>query len=219
MALEGLQQFSIRPRLGIDMIEMFTLTYVVLVCLVLLECLALQATLRKTVLLKRFVSDAARINKFRGLPKDAPAPHFVAPVLGTDDILTTRNLEGHVTILLFASSGQSSSPFYEQLSFIIHVLWSRVEGHLYLICGGTDSECQRLLSDHKIKHVKTVVDHGMKIARLFLVDPTIPTAVELECDLRVRRYGKPEAAYHRLDDAGDRRLGEPRNEMVWPSTT
>jgi hypothetical protein len=115
--------------------------------------------------------------------------------LGKDQILKMEDLRGDPTILLFVSPMEASLPAYQQLTIAIHALWHQAEGRIYLVCSASEDACRQFALDHRVNsfaenQVPTVLDNGAFIARSFQIDST-PTAVELDEDVRVQRYGRP----------------------------
>lgn len=181
--------------------ELFALSYGLLWCLVILEAVLLRDLLRRTVWFKRFQSDfsSKKAQKRTRLHTGTTAPHFTASLLGSGDSLSTQNLNGHPSILLFVSP-EESSPLYENLRFAIHALWHKTKGNLYLVCNGTAEACRHLVSEHSVEgftdnQVPVLLDEGGRIAQSFLISDT-PQAVELDENLRVGRYGRPEPIEH-----------------------
>ena len=180
--------------------ELFALSCVLLWMLVVLEAMLLQEVLRRTVRFKRLYTGSPRRSRREQLSTGALstgtlAPEFTAPVLGTDRTVSTSDLKGHSTILLFVSPGETSSPFYEKLSVGTHALWHKAGGHLYFVCSGGEQACRQIMRDHHVEgfgrgHVPVVLDEGRRIAQSFLITDT-PQAVMLDEEGRVSRYGHP----------------------------
>ena len=180
--------------------ELFAFSYVLIWGLVVLEAVVLQEVLRRTVWFKRLYAgfyDRAKRQypSIDALAPGALAPEFTARMLGREKPVSTFDMKGHSTILLFVSPKEASSPLYGKLSAGIHALWHKAGGNLYLVCGGGEEECRRMGRNHGGQgvnegHVPVILDEEARIARSFLIRST-PQAVMLDEDLRVSRYGYP----------------------------
>jgi hypothetical protein len=187
---------------------MFMISYAVLCGLVVLEASILREALRDIVRLKRFYASNLSYDRrvdFEGPPRGAIAPAFSGTLLGTGETLTGTQLKGDPTILLFVSPSEASSPAYQQLATIIHALWHRVDGHLYLVCSGSEHACRQVALIFRVhgfaeNQVPIVIDEEARIARRFHIAAT-PAAVELDDDLRVIRYGLPIATADEGEEA------------------
>jgi len=177
---------------------LFALSYALLWGLIVLEALLLREILRKTVWLKRLHADLIHRSgeeELEWLRTGTPAPNFTAPLLGTNTSLSMSQLKGHQSILLFVSA-DAPPPLYEKLDIAIHAMWHKTEGHLYLVCNGTAEGCRQLVSDHQVTQytgdqLPILIDEGGRISQSFLINST-PQAVELDENIRVKRYGRPE---------------------------
>ena len=188
---------------------LFTLSYALLWGLVVLEALLLREILRKTVWFKRFYVDFSRRaegEELSWLRTGTVAPDFTARMLGTGESFNTSHLKGRPSILLFVSP-ESASPFYKGLALAIHGMWHKVEGHLYLVCSGSEAACRQFVREHPVEgftedQVPVVLDEGGRAAESFLISRT-PQAVELDENLLVKRYGRPEAGEHSTQGGAD----------------
>ena len=190
---------------------LFALSYALLWGLIVLEAVVLREVLRKTLWFKRLYADFSRRSepeKLNWLPTGTLAPDFMAPLLWTGELLSTSHLGGNSSILLFVSP-EAPSSLYEKLSLAIHVMWHNTDGHLYLVCNGSEEACQQLARDHRVEgftedKVPVILDKDGWITRSFLIDST-PQAVSLGEDLRVKRYGRPapneQAAENRVESS------------------
>ncbi|HKN70852.1 MAG TPA: hypothetical protein VJX30_07480 [Terriglobales bacterium] len=171
----------------------FAISYAVLWGFVVLEAVVLRETLRRTLWFTRRYSVSTQKIELVGLPHGAAAPDFSARLLGTGKMLRKAELEGHSTILLFVSPTNTSLPDHK-LAVALHVWWHRVDGHIYLICIGSEQACCQHGRDLQIHGsgdlTPMIVDEDGQIARSFKIDDT-PVAVELDEDLRILRYGWP----------------------------
>jgi hypothetical protein len=175
---------------------LFTISYVLLWGLVVLETLLLREILRKTIRFKRLYADFTgdeQGQKSLKLRAGARVADFSAPMLDTDKHLTISDFEGHPSILLFVRP--ETSPSYKNLPAAIHGMWQKSDGHLFLICGGNEAACRQLIRDNPVwglsgDQVPVVLDEAGRIAKSFFIDST-PQAVMLDEDFRVIRYGYP----------------------------
>jgi hypothetical protein len=157
--------------------------------------MVLRKALRETVMFKRLHAEFSLRGNPQELSKGMWAPEFTASVMGTGKTLSTSQLKGHSTILLFVSGEEFSSSLYENLATAIHAFWHKVNGNLYLVCSGGEELCRQFARNHRVKgftpdQVPVVLDEGGRIARDFLVSST-PQSVMLDQDGRVSLYGHP----------------------------
>jgi hypothetical protein len=172
---------------------LFWASYFLLWGLVVVEAVVVREVVRHAVWLKRLYVPPVRLKDVAGLPSGTPAPDFSGRLLGKDRTLTMWDLKGDPSILLFVAPKDSHLPGYRQLSIALHALRHRVEGHLYLVCGGTEGECRRFALGIETLvegEIPIIVDREASIAQGFRVEST-PVAVELDEDLLVSRYGSP----------------------------
>lgn len=172
--------------------QLYELSLALLWGLVVLEAVVLEEILRRTVSFRQIYVNSHRRSRHQQLSTGTPAPEFSAPVLGT---ISTSNLRGRSTILLFVSPAEGSSPLYRKLSVAIHALWHRADSSLYLVCIGGEDACRQIVRDHHVdgfRHgqVPVLLDEEGSIARTFFIGST-PQAVFLDQDVRVGRYGHP----------------------------
>lgn len=171
----------------------FDISYIVLWGFMLLQAVILRQVLRETVWLKHLYGDFALTRRWNQLPRGTLAPEFVAPILQTGGEVTTADLRGRPTTLMFISTADAASPLYKELLTSIHGLWHRAEGNLYIVCSGATEQCRQMIpelrfgSDHETS-VPVIIDSDGGIARAFLVSRT-PTAVTLDEQARIERYG------------------------------
>jgi hypothetical protein len=172
--------------------------YVALVGLIISETFVVRYALRETLWFKRFLIGS---RKRRRLPTGTPAPDFSARILGQSSSVDTSQFQGYQTMLLFVTPDDALSPYYEHLTAVIHALWHKVQGHLYLICRGNDKSCERLVREHTVAGLSlhsytALIDADGQIMEKFLIDWT-PQAVLLDSDTRISKYGRPEG--HEID--------------------
>jgi hypothetical protein len=176
---------------------LFILSYALLWVLVVTESVLLREVLRGTIWFKRLQNDFSRRRKSvepARLPAGSPAPDFIAPLLWTGESLSTSQLKGHPSILVFVSP-EEVSPLYKNLASAIHAMWHETNGHVYFVCRGSDEACRRLADDHAVRRfaehaVPFIHDEEGQIARSFMISGT-PEAISLGSDARVKRYGRP----------------------------
>jgi hypothetical protein len=177
--------------------QLFALSYALLWGIVLLETMMLREILRRTVRFKRLYAAPQNRSERPQLTTGTLAPDFVSQLVGSGRIVTTADLKGHSTILLFISPSDASSPVYEKLSLGTHALWHKADGNLYLVCSGEQEACRRIMRDYHVEgfnrgRVPILLDEKGLIAASFLITGT-PQAVMLDEEARVSRYGYPAA--------------------------
>ena len=179
-------------RRTIAMNPLLAASYTVLCGLMLLEVLVLREALRETVWFKRFYSDFGRGPKWEGLRSGDRAPEFSASVAGTRGYLQSSDLQGHLTALVFVSPEESPSPLYKGLGAVVHALWHRADRYVYLVCEGDKDSCSQFTQAHLegFPQNQLILDGDGSIARGFRIK-SMPQAVELDQEVRVKRYGKP----------------------------
>jgi hypothetical protein len=202
----------------IAMNPLFAASYIVLCGLMLLELLVLREALRETVWFKRFYSDFGRGPKWEGLRSGDRAPQFSAAVAETGDTLQSSDLQGHPTVLVFVSPRESPSPLYKGLGAVIHALWHRADRHVYLVCEGDRDSCSQFTQAHLdgFPQRQLLLDCDGSIARDFRIK-SMPQAVELDQEVRVKRYGKPKI----VEAQGEENLHTPKGNnsdrnRKWP---
>jgi hypothetical protein len=157
------------------------------------------------VILKVALQEIAKISRTRErlakrlhrspLPKGTPAPRFSAIANGLTETIDSSTLKGHLTILMFVAPDETHLSRYSYLANVLHALWHKSQGHLYLLCRGDEVECQQLAAKYKIggslKHeIKLLLDEEGQIGDLFRIRST-PHAVEIDKHGRIARYGRP----------------------------
>jgi hypothetical protein len=176
--------------------ELFALSYAILWGVIVLEALVLHYILQETLRFKRLITES----------EVTPAPHFTAPVLGTDKFLGKADLRGDLNILLFVSP-DGVSQLYEKLHIAIHALWHKANGHLYIVCNGSEESCRQLTGDYRVEgfrddQVPVILDEGGRISASFLIDST-PQAVKINKDGRIVSRGHPLPNEEAADDGID----------------
>lgn len=170
--------------------EAFVLSYLLLWGMVGLQALCLHELLRQAVWLKGLYRESDK-----HLHTGTPAPDFTAPLLGAEGRLSTRELRGHKSMLLFVSPFEARLPYYQTLRLAIHAMWHKADGHLYLVCHGPQAECLRLAEAHRVEGLPNqpllVWDEQGAVAAAFQVTNT-PQAVLIDPSGRVSHHGHPE---------------------------
>jgi hypothetical protein len=165
-----------------------------------MESLVLKEIAKRVSWYKRMYSEFYRTTEIRVLATGTPAPAFSGSIVGKDEILKTTDLEGAPSMLMFVSPQEFNLPLYENVGVVLHSLWHRVQGRLYLICKGTEESCVQMVRDLGAEnHAPAIVDMDGRISRSFRVTTT-PQVVELDSEIRVKRYGAPEVLERRLSD-------------------
>lgn len=147
------------------------------------------------------------------LASGVPAPRFRASTLTPRKIYRLTQSQGYASILFFVTPSDNLSELYASLGSVLHALWHRVEGHLYIVCRGDTSVCGRFVSKDLsgFPRDKVLLDEKGNIARRFRIFAT-PRAVEIDPQLNVKRYGEP------FGDTPS--SGEPKDmsdrERLWP---
>lgn len=175
--------------------ELFAISYALLWGFIVLEAVLLQNLLRRTVWYKQLHVDFRRHSMPEQLTMGMAAPEFTAPLLGTGRTLSTTNLKGLTTILLFVSPLEASSSLYKNMVDSIHALWHKAGGNLFLVCSGGEEACRQIALDHHLdgfRHgqIPVILDEGGRIAQSFHISKT-PQAVMLDDDALVSRCGHP----------------------------
>jgi hypothetical protein len=191
------------------MIFLFGLTYGVLCGLILLEGLVLREVFAETLWFKRFYFDLKDGVEWTRPEPGTHIPDFSVPDLGRGRMFHASDFEaeGKDSILFFLSPNDGSSQLNQDLETVLHALWHRVEGHLYLICSASSSACRQLL-DGKFPLDHVLLDEAGYLSRIFGIGFT-PQAVELDGNARVLRYGRPEELHKSNQTAANMR-------PVWP---
>lgn len=177
--------------------DIVTLSYVLLCMLVFVEALVLQFLVREAARLKRaygFSSTRIESQHMQTLANRALAPTFRASLLYTDELLSTSDLKGHSSILVFFRPDAIPSE-YQSFNVALRSWTQELDGHVYLICAGSRDECYRFASGpygHELRDfaIPLLVDDDARIASSFGIEVT-PQAVSLDSATRIVRYGRP----------------------------
>ena len=173
---------------------LFVLSYVLLSVLILLQAVLIREVMREVVWFKRFDMQFNTSSGWKGLLVGADSPEFsIAPMSGERNV-TNADLKGQSTTLLFVSPSDRDSQPYSTLPVVLHALWHRASGHLYLVCAGDRATCGLLIKEKSLwglEDNRVLLDENAAVARLFGIVRT-PQAVELDELAHVARYGRPE---------------------------
>ncbi len=171
---------------------LFDFSYALLSSIVLLESFILREALRKTVEFKRLYSDFAKTVSWDLLRPGDRAPQFSA-LSGQLGAVQTSDLAGSPSALVFVSPTTSELRPYKGFASFIHALWHKRDRHLYIVCQGGQGPCVQFVQSHVpgFPLDKTLMDEDGSIARDFRIK-TMPHAIELDRDVCVERYGKPD---------------------------
>ena len=174
---------------------LFGFSYALLWVVILAQAVLLRRALHEAVMLKRLYPDLARLLQPGSQASGTLAPDFSAPILGSGERLNRSNLIANPAIIVFVSPSEASLPGYQELGTAIHTFWHRVEGHVYLVCTGSEQACRQFSIDHRVNtfaihQIPLVLDSQATIARAFQINST-PMAVELDEDCLITRYGRP----------------------------
>ncbi len=167
--------------------SLLMISYAALWALVLLELLVLREVLRDTVWLQRLYEEHRRRRSQDARRHGLAAPEFSAALLGGGR-LARADLVGQRHILLFLAPDDELDA--TRLESSLHGLWHKAEGGLRLVwCGDEASFHARAQAVHGWR-VPVALDEGGELRRGFLITTT-PSAVMLDPEARVERYGRP----------------------------
>jgi hypothetical protein len=157
---------------------LFDTSYVFFWIVALTTGLLLKLTLRQAVGLLRMRSRLGDSASAHQLPTITEAPAFAATLRGSSHVLTAKDFIGIRTALLFVSPSDAGSTAYRYLDMIVHWLWHRTEGQLYVVCTGAAEPCERFFpSGHVGWHALAMVnDFDGSLSRAFTVKET-PLAI------------------------------------------
>jgi hypothetical protein len=163
--------------------------------LILIQYFILKTIIRDVMYAKRVIGEISEPRESaRFLPMKSQIPDFTAPVLGSDRLLTHKDLRGRTNIILFVSSVDAASPEYDELHHFVHGLWHKANGNLCLMCSGDEKYCQMMLSSATtVAHamnVPVIVDRDGSVSRAFRIGRT-PFAVMIDSRGRITRSGHP----------------------------
>jgi len=176
---------------------LFNTSYILLWGLALLPSLLLHKVLRDIVWLSR---EATRKTRSSGLPSSQlhRVPAFSAPLLGTQEVVTSNDLNGQEVMLMFVRPEDGTQQLNKQLQTSVHALWSKAEGRLYVMCSGSNEGCRELLPELQFNcnptiRIPVLLDEDDAIARLFGVRFT-PVVFQKDAEGRIHGFGKQASA-------------------------
>lgn len=166
------------------------LSCVCLGCLLLLECIALRTVMREALLLRHVYEPApgreAALLSVRVKP-------FRATLMDCSDVLTDADLLGRVTTLLFVQPSELFAQSKEVLAALLHSLWTKRQGPLYVVCSGSLADCQLLRDKYRLgrKHsssVDVILDQAGALRTSFSVTAVL-MAVVIDENRRILKVG------------------------------
>ncbi len=162
-------------------------SYGALWALVIFELLVLREVLRETVWLKRLYEEHRKRRAADASRHGLLAPEFeVARVDGGR--VSRADLLGRSHILLFLAPGDETSE--RVLATSLHGLWHKSEGGLWLVWCGDEAGWRRQSAAVHGWDVPVLLDENWRLRRGLLITTT-PSAVMLDEEARVVRYGRP----------------------------
>jgi hypothetical protein len=173
-----------------------TVSCVCLGSLLLLEWIVLRTLTHETILLKHLYEPS---DTSVG-PEDAVLGLLLQPfrarVLDSSYTLTEQDLLGQVTTLLFVQTESASQP-RSMLTPLLHSLWHKRQGPLYVVCSGTLEHCQRLRDEYRLGKahhsvIEVIFDEGGALRTTLVVTSEL-SAVVIGEDARVRKVGGVES--------------------------
>jgi hypothetical protein len=130
------------------------------------------------------------------LPTGARIPPFSLRVLDSPESMTSTELIGHPSILLFLAVRDFQLPAYATLDVAIQVLRHKVSGYLYIVCHGSEADCRSIIEWRRRdiggeSAIPVLVDTNASVAEAFRVEST-PRGVEIDGSGRILKYGSPD---------------------------
>lgn len=182
---------------------LFWASYAALWVLVIFQALVLLEVVRQLGL-RRGAEEPTSNKEHDLLPTGTVVPEFTAPDARNGLTVTSANWHGEPVVLVFVSpTCEACRLVADELADFRRSLRARV----VVLCHGASAECAEYAAAH-FPEVTVLVDERGAIAGQFLVRHT-PTAVLLDGNGRVLRYGTPRAtprlnlAQWAVPDAGD----------------
>lgn len=158
--------------------------------LVVFQAYVLVELVRQVVELKRLAHESGMsLSEATGLLElGTPMPAFSAREPGGGRSLGHQDLRGHPTILLFVSVAQAELPAYRELPALIQGFQHRADGHVFMLCEGSEADCVRLAREHEVP-IPVFLDDGGAIRGSCGIEVT-PSAVKLDEEVRITSYGR-----------------------------
>jgi len=181
------------------------ISYILLWGLALLPALLLHKVLRDVVWLSREVTRRSPFSGLAGSQIDR-VPQFSAPLLGTQEAVTSSDLNSQEAVLMFVRPEDGARQLKKQLRTSVPALWSKAKGRLYVMCSGSNEGCCELLPELQFNGDKTIripvlLDEDDAIARLFRVKST-PVVFGMDAEGRIVGFGKQISATPELEREG-----------------
>jgi peroxiredoxin len=162
---------------------LFEPSYVALWLLVIAQSLILLGVVRTIYELKNSLGGHSLNSDERWRGRDVPA-FTTLDISG--GLIDSAKFRDHLTALLFVSpTCKSCTATLDE----VKALGARTNGNVVVLCRADHDECVGLAEDAEL-NVPFVVDEGLEISRLFDVS-SVPTAVLIDEDGRIQRYGHP----------------------------
>jgi hypothetical protein len=152
-------------------------------------------TVLQALVLHDVLREASRLPLFRSHQIARPAvPRFSMPLLDAASQLTDRDLRTRITGLLFIAPIAKATLAPHLVTSIIHALWHKFEGALYLVCAGSVESCRKLRDEQRLLHayggdVQVVLDVDGQLANAFGVPSNKPSAAIVDANGLVQGTG------------------------------
>jgi hypothetical protein len=167
------------------MSTMFQISFLSLTTLIVLQALVLHDVFR----------EISRLPLLTSQHTARPAlPRFSRRLLDTPDLLTDQDLRLRTTGLLFISPAIAKSLAPHVLTSIIHAMWHKFQGVLYVVCAGTVNSCRRLRDEQSLLHayggdVRVVLDVDGQLAKACGLSADKPSAIVVDANGLIQRTG------------------------------
>ena len=167
----------------------FKISFPILCVAVFLQAAVLQKIIEELARLLRIYNGRQTRRKL-AFEKEIPAPELLG-----SEILNLPGLQGHRSMLVFVSSDDKSAA-QKTLSAAIHAWYHETDGHVYLVCAGTEQQCGNIAVEVSVNlphssSVGLILDEDSSITKSCGVVST-PQAMELDEMAAIVRYGRPE---------------------------
>jgi len=175
------------------MSSMLQVSYFLLCALIVAQWALLHELVREVAEIRRKVGRSGVEEQALSKTLGERVPSFSAPVLGSCDTLTDRNLLGKRTSLLFVDPVDATSDSGSRhLTSILHLLWHQFEKSLCVVCRGPRAVCERFCSYYGMNHedgaVRVLLDEHGTLSQLLHVT-SLPAAVVVSEDGSVSKFG------------------------------
>jgi len=167
--------FDASNRIGvvttaISHIDWLYVSFCLLWFLTLVPALLLKTVLSKTLVLAK---ERDELIKQRAKATASVVPSFSSPLLGSDTTVTSADLVGQETILLFIRPEDGSQEADVRIHQSAHILYHKAK--LYIICRGSQEKCQEAAREAQFSDVVSVpvlLDRDGAISQQFQVSRT-----------------------------------------------